>query len=186
MRVWLNRDWTVDFLGWVVVHLLLTIYTMVMICIVVDEYFVPSLEIIADSKQNPAHTQKTINISYWHSCKIWIYLTLGSAEFAGRCSRSHYHGAGDIRTGIVYQRCRNVHHAGRHWHRNSGRISRFQYSRRAGLLRIVFRSRKLLSTSWISFVYHRISLDNALPAVLVLCSPRFLNRECPSLAILSD
>ena len=38
--------------GWVVVHLLLTIYTMVMICIVVDEYFVPSLEIIANSEEN--------------------------------------------------------------------------------------------------------------------------------------
>jgi len=34
--------------GWVIIHLLLTLYTMMMICIVVDEYFVPSLEIIAD------------------------------------------------------------------------------------------------------------------------------------------
>lgn len=38
--------------GGVVVHFILCIYAMLMIGNVVDEYFVPSLEIIAEGKQH--------------------------------------------------------------------------------------------------------------------------------------
>lgn len=37
--------------GGVVVHFILCIYTMLMIGVVIDEYFVPSLEIIAEGIQ---------------------------------------------------------------------------------------------------------------------------------------
>lgn len=38
-------------LGGVVVHFILCIYTMLMIGVVIDEYFVPSLEIIAEGNR---------------------------------------------------------------------------------------------------------------------------------------
>ena len=45
-------------LGGVVVHFILCIYTMLMIGVVIDEYFVPSLEIIAEGKYiNPMLNQ---------------------------------------------------------------------------------------------------------------------------------
>ena len=60
---WINGNSFAWYLGWVIIHLLLTLYTMMMICIVVDEYFVPSLEIIADSKQSPSQLI-TFHFSY--------------------------------------------------------------------------------------------------------------------------
>ena len=67
-------------------------------------------------------------------------LVSNSAEYVCGCSRSDHHGTGNFRTGIVHQRRRDVHHAGRHRHWNGGGIGRFQHSRRSGLLRTVFRN----------------------------------------------